>query len=135
VPVTEISRPKRQIQQWLKGQKQQKPTYILPKISQLSKRRTCKLSSTTNWFQPIFWTIISEVTETVGWQMSPIEIVKGCQRRCQRLFRCMRADVVRKWIDRSGSKPCWSAVTLAKVAKESCPGGSVTRKGVLVSGC
>ncbi|KAF8318611.1 uncharacterized protein EI90DRAFT_3133107 [Cantharellus anzutake] len=92
-----------------------------------------KFARATNWFQPIFWVVITEVAATVGWSMSPTEIVKGCQTRSQKLFQSLWADVVRKWIDRTGSRPCWSEETLAKVAKESCPGGNITRKGILAS--
>jgi hypothetical protein len=134
VPVAEMSRPKRVIQQWLKEHKQWKATYYLPKMVQLSRQRVREFASATNWFQPTFWTIISEVAETVGQEMSPTKIVKGCQRRSWKLFHLLRADVVGKWIDRSGSRPCWSTAVLVKVAKGNCPGGSITRKGVLVSG-
>jgi len=134
IPVAEMSRPKRQIQQWLMEYKWQKVTYDLPQISHPSKQTVHKLAVTTNWFQPMVWTIINEAATMVGWQMSPTEIVKCCQGRCQQLFLWLRADVVGKWIDRSGSQPCWSAHMLARVAKENFPGGSITRKGVLVSG-
>ena len=41
-------------------------------------------------------------------------------------------DVVGIWISQSALQPCWSADMLVKVAKENCPGGLITRKGVLV---
>jgi hypothetical protein len=77
--------------------------------------------------------IIIEVMATVGWTMSPTEIVKGCQVRSKKLFHSLHADVVRKWIDRTGPCPCWSDETLAKVAKGNCPGGKITERGILVS--
>jgi hypothetical protein len=73
------------------------------------------------------------VVATVSHRMSATDIVKGCQARSWRLFHSLRADVVGKWIDRTGLQPCWSAETLAKVAWQNCPGGNVTRKGILVS--
>jgi hypothetical protein len=129
IPVAEMSRPKRRIQEWLQ-QKRQKTIHnpIGPPV-----QRVRELAKATNWFQPIFWTIITEVAEDIGWQMSPTEIVRGCQTRSIRLFRSLHADVIGKWINRTGSRPCWSAETLAKVAKENCPGGNITRKGILVS--
>ena len=108
-------------------------TYDLPCISHPSKQTVHKLAVTTNWFEPIFWMVIEEVAKTEGWWMSPMEIVKCCQGKSLKLFHQLRADIVGKWIDQSGLQPCWSADTLRKVAKGNFPGGSVTRRGVLVS--
>ena len=77
--------------------------------------------------------MIIEVTATVGWLMSPTEIVKGCQARSKKLFHSLHADVVCKWINCTGPHPHWSDEMLAKVAKENCPGGNVTRRGILAS--
>jgi len=124
-----MSRPKRDIQHWVKEHKQEKATYNISNITWPSKQIVVhKLAVATNWFQPIFWIIIDESTKMVGWQMSPTKIVSCCKGRSPTLFHLLRADVVGKWIDWSGSQPCWSASMLAKVAKENSPGGSITRK-------
>ena len=93
--VAEMSRPKRKIQQWLK---ERKTTYCQPKSMRLCRQKTRELATTTNWFQPILWAIISEVARIVGRKMSPIEIVRRCKGRSNKLFHRLRADVVRKWI-------------------------------------
>ena len=82
---------------------------------------------------PVFWMMIIEVTATVGWSMSPTEIVKGCQARSKKLFHSLCANVVHKWINHTGPHPHWSDEMLEKVAKENCPGGNVTRRGILAS--
>src|SRR5260370_34644962 len=99
-------RTKREIQQWIKECKQ-KVTYNLPEITWPSKWIVHKLAVTTNWFEPM---IIEEVAKTVGWQMSPMEIVKCCQGKSLKLFHQLRADVVGKWID-------WGWVTTMLVSR------------------
>ena len=133
VTIAEMSWPKHHIQEWLGEQKRWKTTYHAKNFVQPPRQMMWKFSRTMNWFQPIFWTVIIEVAATVGWLMSPTEIVKGCQMRSKNLFHSLCADIICKWIDHTGPHPCWSNETLAKVARENCPGGGITERGILVS--
>jgi hypothetical protein len=78
--------------------------------------------------------MITEAARIVGPDMSPTRIVKMCQAREPEIFRGLRRETVKGWIDRSGDRPRWSDAVLRRAEIGNAPGhANGGRRGILVS--
>jgi hypothetical protein len=98
------------------------------------KVKGAELAIYHNWFTPLCWSIITEAARIVGPDMSPTRIVKTCQAREPEIFRGLRRETVKGWIDRSGDRPRWSDAVVRRAEIGNAPGhANGGRRGILVS--
>jgi hypothetical protein len=122
--VAEASRPKRSLRE---QERQQRGKVGRPRTT------VYKEALQTNWMSPLLWTHIERAAKRCSPKMSPTEICRELQKLDPVLFKVLRPQTLRKWIDTKGEWPTWSEKTLERVEAAYSPGGLTTRVGVLVS--
>lgn len=91
-------------------------------------------SQRTNWFTPIYWTMICEVanSQTHAYEKSGSKIVKEL-KQCSILFRGLSTQVLNKYFTGDLGKRCFTNWALERAASTSEHKAiASTRRGVLV---
>jgi hypothetical protein len=84
-----------------------------------------------NWQNLLLWPTIAQAAEITSFGMSPIEINCIIKSMNPVQFAGLTPQVIRTWIDHSGSKLMWKSSVLQHVRHN--PGGKVTWKDILTN--
>lgn len=128
--LAEASRPRRELKQDIKDQKRNAHT---------KGRKSTKIHTQAqrmNWCQPLIWAQIEAAARRAGKPWNLVDIVQTAKHANPQLFQTLTPQVVGRWVDeeaRRRGEYKWKASILEKVKCGNAPGGSNTRRGILVS--
>lgn len=124
--LAELSRPRRQFREDERSQK--KPQGRKRQSSQQKAQRV-------NWHVPFLWSQIEMAVLHAGRPWSPRAILREAQKLDGKAFARLTEQVIGKWIDpmaKARGVSQWTDSVLAQAATGNSPGGTNTRKGMLV---
>ncbi|KAF9061116.1 hypothetical protein BDP27DRAFT_1406852 [Rhodocollybia butyracea] len=102
-------------------------------------RKQMKITSSVermNYFQPLIWSQIQQATKKAGKPWIPTNIVRIAKQSNPEVFKHLRPQTLRQWIDHNAKKKGihkWTEKTLENVRRGNRPGGHTTHQGILMS--